>query len=385
MKTAFSQPCLAAFLAIFGWVTAGAQTPRLLGYYPAWGKTQTPPYRAANIPYAKLTHVLHAFLLADKAGDGTLNVPGDLLEPELISRAHAAGVKVSISVGGASGVQKKAFRSIAANPAYRAAFAQNLHAFVATNGYDGVDIDYEVPVTEADKNDCTLMMEAIRAEFPAPLLVSMAVTSNPPGYGNFDIPALTPIVDFFNVMTYDFHGPWTNHSGHNSPLILNPADPGQEGSLRVSINLYQNTFGVPAEKLNIGTAFYGYQFKDVAALWAFCPSDNCQNTISENYGTYIKQRINGMGWTSKYDGVGRAPYLLESSGANGFITYDDVASTERKTVYVLGVRKLGGIFTWELSADYDGQTQDLMEAMYRGSLKAAGPSALWPEDLSNLP
>ncbi len=380
MKAISQQVCLAMSVVVL----AGAQTPRVMGYYPAWGKTQTPPYRAANIPYAKLSHVLHAFLLADKAGDGTLNIPGDLLEPELISRAHAAGVRVSISVGGASGVQKKAFRSIAANPAYRAAFAQNLHSFVATNGYDGVDIDYEVPVTEADKNNCTLMMQAIRAEFPPPLLVSMAVTSNPPGYGNFDIQALTPIVDFFNVMTYDFHGPWTNHTGHNSPLILSPADPGQEGSLKVSIDLYLNTFGVPAEKLNIGTAFYGYQFNDAAALWAFC-SPNCQNTISENYGTYIKQRINAMGWVSKYDSVGRAPYLLEANGANGFITYDDIASTERKTIYVLGVRKLGGIFTWELSADYDGQTQDLMDAMHRAAHKAAAPASSWPEDLSNLP
>ncbi len=290
---------------------------------------------------------------------------------------------MSISVGGASGVQKKAFRSIAANPAYRVAFAQNLRGFVSTNGYDGVDIDYEVPVTEADRNNCTLLMQAIRAEFPAPLLVSMAVTSNPPGYGNFDIQALAPLVDFFNVMTYDFHGSWTNHSGHNSPLILNPADPGMEGSLKVSIDLYRNTFGVPAEKLNIGTAFYGYQFNDVAALWAFCPSGNCRNTVSENYGTYIKQRIDAMGLVSKYDSAGRAPYLVESSGANGFITYDDVASTERKAIYVLGVRKLGGIFTWELSADYDGQTQDLMDAMYRGSLKAAVPGSSWPEDLSS--
>ena len=185
-------------------------------------------------------------------------------------------------------------------------------------------------------------------------------------------------------MTYDFHGSWTNHTGHNSPLILSPADPGQEGSLKVSIDLYLNTFGVPAEKLNIGTAFYGYQFNDAAALWAFC-APNCQNTVSENYGTYIKQRINAMGWVSKYDSVGRAPYLLESSGANGFITYDDVVSTERKAIYVLGARKLGGIFTWELSADYDGQTQDLMDAMCRGALKAEAPGALWPEDPSKLP
>jgi chitinase len=40
----------------------------------------------------------------------------------------------------------------------------------------------------------------------------------------FDAPALAPILDFINVMTYDFHGPWSDHAGHNSLLALNPGD-----------------------------------------------------------------------------------------------------------------------------------------------------------------
>jgi GH18 family chitinase len=48
-----------------------------------------------------------------------------------------------------------------------------------------------------------------------------------------------------------------------------------------------------------------------------------------------------------------------------FITYDDAASTSRKTGYILKQRGFGGVFTWELSADYDGHSQDLMDAMYK--------------------
>jgi len=29
------------------------------------------------------------------------------------------------------------------------------------------------------------------------------------------------------------------------------------------------------------------------------------------------------------------------------------------------VRSLGGIFMWELSQDYDGKNQDLLDSMYR--------------------
>ena len=48
----------------------------------------------------------------------------------------------------------------------------------------------------------------------------------------------------------------------------------------------------------------------------------------------------------------------------GFITYDDPPSTARKVKYVIGDRDLGGIFMWDISGDYDGHSQDLLDAMY---------------------
>jgi GH18 family chitinase len=82
--------------------------------------------------------------------------------------------------------------------------------------------------------------------------------------------------DFINVMTYDFHGTWSNHPGHNSPMILNMADPGFEGSLTTSTDLFEKPYGVPRQKLNIGTAFYGYDFQGAKSLWEsslFMPRD----------------------------------------------------------------------------------------------------------------
>ncbi len=117
--------------------------------------------------------------------------------------------------------------------------------------------------------------------------------------------------------------------------------------------------------MNVGTAFYGYEFDGVQSLWNYC---NCgPNTTSVNYGTYIKQRINKMGWTARFDDEARAPYLLleGTTGQPGFITYDDPESTRRKVEAVLGKYRLGGVFMWDLSADYDGHSQDLLEAMYQ--------------------
>jgi chitinase len=347
---------------------AWAGSKRLLAYYPSWAQTNTPSYSAVNIPYQKLTHIAHAFLLLNEKKIGKVVVPGELVEPLLISKAHAAGVKVIISVGGGDPAQAKAFSKIAASAVTRAAFVRNLHSFVVAHGYDGVDIDWEVPVAPHDTSHCIMLMQDLRNRFPAPRwLLSMAIPSDPSSFGSgFNVPALAPSLDFINVMTYDFHGPWTDHAGHNSPIFLDPSDPGQEGSLANSMDLFETTYGVPAEKLNIGTAFYGYEFDGAQNLWNYCT--NCDTTtFSQNYGTYIKQRINKMGWTAYRDSVAKVPYLLNGGigGQSGFITYDDATSTAAKVNYALGKRGFGGVFMWSLDADFDGKNQDLLNAMYK--------------------
>jgi len=66
-----------------------------------------------------------------------------------------------------------------------------------------------------------------------------------------------------------------------------------------------------------------------------------------------------------------APYLTHAEPSPAFITYDDVDSTARKVVYALDMRNLGGVFMWELSQDYNGQNQPLMDAMYGAFAQAA--------------
>jgi chitinase len=344
-----------------------AAPKRLLAYYTFWSKWNTPAYAADNIPYQKLTHIAHAFLLLDKKDFGNIVVPDGLLEPSLIANAHAAGVKVQISIGGGDPAQAHAFRKISADPALRAAFVQNVYNFVVANEYDGVDIDWEIPVKPRDTENCISLMQDLRTQFPAPqYLLSMAIPSDPRSWGSgFDVPALAPLLDFMNVMTYDFYGPWSAHAGLNSPLYQDPADPEQVGSIKTSMDLFANIYGVTPDKLNMGTAFYGYEFDSAQRLWDAC-TDCGNTTFTVNYGTDIKPRIDQMGWVRHRDSIARSPFLLYqgAGGQPGFISYDDAQSTRVKANYVLGERGFGGIFMWSLDADYDGSSQDLLDALY---------------------
>ena len=345
-------------------VQTASSPKRLLGYYPEWSKFNNPPYvySADQIPYNHLTHIAHAFVLLTAKADGTLNVPYKYLEPALISKAHAAGVKVLVSIGGGDGIQGPRFNKMARSETTRQAFVKNVHSFLSANGYDGVDIDWEIPNAQ-DTSDCTTLMQELRDELPAgQWIVTMASPSDPPSYGvGFDIPALAPLVDFFNVMTYDDTGSWAGYAGLNSPLLQDPADPIQSGSVKTSMDLYAGTYGVPVSQLNMGFAFYGYEFDGVDALWAACSPCNANQ---QNYGDYIKPLIHSSEWQKEMDTAARSPYMVNST-LPGFITYDNESSTAAKTKYVMKKRGFGGVFMWELSADYDGKSQDLMDAMYK--------------------
>lgn len=380
VRTATVWRVLAAALV---WTLCGATgaqcaEKRLLAYYSSGSRRGDAPYGAAQIPYDQLTHIDHAFLRMSGKNDGSLDISPNLLEPELISRAHTAGVRVMISIGGGGAASGKPFAAVTGDAATRANMVKNVHDFVVQNGYDGVDLDWEYPDGVEQRANCTLLMAALRKELPSPQYdLSMALPADPnrPGSGSYDLEALAQMLDYFNVMTYDFHGPWSKHAGHNSPLFQNPADPGHSrASLATAIDTYVNYFHIAPEKLNIGTGFYGYEFTMATELWGAC--DCSRTTFSRGYGPYIKQRIDRMGWKRYFDSDAQAPYLLrETRSQPGFITYDDPESIARKVDYVLGTRGLGGFFTWVLGSDYDGQSQDLMTAMHLAFEKAKAAQA----------
>ena len=337
--------------------TAGHK--RLLAYYLYQDQSHTPAYTAMQIPYKKLTHIIHVALVVDPSGDGSIQVSPHAIEARLIPSAHKAGVMVLVCVQGPA----NAFSKVTASAEARVRFALNIKTFILKYSYDGVDIDWEVPESQAEVANDVLLMQALRDALPSPrYLVSMATPSEPGHWGEYDFAHLTPIVDFFNVMTYDYHGPWTPHAGHNSPLFSNDSDPGHDGSIDESMNLYLNKLAVPPEKINLGTAFYGYEFP-VGQLHGAC---NCEKSAaSRDYGTYIMPHIGKDGWVQTVDSRAMAPYLTHAEPSPAFITYDDVDSTARKVVYALDIRNLGGVFMWELSGDYDGKKQDLLDSMYK--------------------
>jgi chitinase len=344
---------------------------RLVADYTAESKYQNPSYDVAQIPFDKLTHIIHANIPWNS--DGSLSIPEGFVQPELIKLAHRNGVKVMLLTSGD-------FTAIENSRQVFDTVIENLQLFVTANGYDGLDIDWEFPSNNTDRDFFVTFMTRLRDTFPSPRY-TLSADLAPWNEAFYNLNRLKGPVDFFNLMVYDCAGPWTSIGQLNSPIFWDKNDPVPEecepgASVQQAAELLMKD--VPAAQLNMGTPFYGYHYTNISQLFEACannrdtPDGYCDDSVlTENYGPSIKALINQQGWQRYYDPVALVPYLVRTDGTPGLITYDDEFSTYTRIYYSDWILGLGGSFMWSLDADYDGHSQDLLNAMYRAT--ANGP------------
>ncbi|MDZ7261183.1 MAG: glycosyl hydrolase family 18 protein, partial [candidate division KSB1 bacterium] len=293
--------------------------------------------------------------------DGTIAGYDNLIYPELIEQAHQAGKKVLIALGGWG--HCAGFSPMAANPTVRAKFVTNLVTYLSDHGYDGVDFDWEYPQNAADSANQTSLIKEVRQAFDQAnpsWRITMAVTASD-WYGRWNnYSALLPYVDWYNVMTYDFHGSWTDHAGHNAPLYAPPTD--YDGSVHQGITYLNSTRRVPKTKIVMGLPFYGREF-NAAALYG--PSTGATELMYFE----IVERIN-LGWVYHWDDFSKVPYLTNADHTK-LITFDDSVSIRLKCEYARE-RGLSGVMIWALGQDVVAGTQPLLEAVGRAMSTPVG-------------
>src|SRR5579859_2389829 len=94
----------------FSKLQAAGLKPVILGYYPSWDTGIGP----SQINYKLFTHLCHAFINADKDGNLKMESKGNMPSADLTTRAHQAGVKVLLSLGGED--SGKVFNPMGKNP-----------------------------------------------------------------------------------------------------------------------------------------------------------------------------------------------------------------------------------------------------------------------------
>jgi chitinase len=317
-------PIIGILLALAGCVTTGSFTPipvvgeeygippgfRIVGYFPSWSG------QAVDVQYQALTHINYAFLAANKEG-GYQPVPNPEKLSELVTIAHAYGVKVLGSLGGYNDGKTDAFQAIAADAGIAALFIDNTLALVDEYQLDGVDIDWEYPSLEAADNYAALMHSLAARLHAAGKLLTAAVSATD-FHGSAIRDSAIADVDFLNIMAYDdgYGQPGVHHSTYDFAFD--------------AIHYWRTDRGAPGSKLVLGVPFYGRSLKDRHAR--------------------------------TFKGIFAADSAAPGKDVSGGFGYNGFATLRDKTLRL--ARNLGsGIMIWQIAQDAPG-TASLLNSIF---------------------
>jgi chitinase len=202
--------------------------------------------------------------------------------------------------------------------------------------------------------------------------ISIASTANYAYLQNYEWGNLGRDLDWINIMSYDFHGPFGGPldtvTGHNSALLENPNEPEvsmavADFNVEAAVSLFES-YGVPRSKLNAGLAFYGRGYGNVPkgdnnGLFSSYSGASGKGTWergSFDFWDLQQNYINKNGYTSHVDTLAGVPWLY-SEQAQCFISYEDQNSIQLKSQYIQQ-EQLGGAMFWEFSGDKYGVLLD---------------------------
>lgn len=365
---------------------------RVVGYLASWG-VRSKGTRIADLPAADLTHIFYAFARIDSAGRVVLGDPcADVGQCRSAATADSGGnfdalarlkqryphLKLIISVGGWTGSGK--FSDAALTDASRRVFAESaIDVFIRQRPrlFDGIDLDWEFPVAGGmagnverpeDKRNFTLLLAELRRQLDAQgatdrrrYELAIAASARPREIANLEIARIVPLLDFINVMTYDYHSV-ARATNFNAPLFAARGDPTPGLNIDVSLRAYLDA-GVPADKLLLGIPFYGRGYGGVPNVnnGLFQPATGRPANWRDRDGDWnvlSRTRLQDPRYVRHWEPEARVPWLYDSTSGT-WVSYDDPQSVREKVAYVRE-RGLGGVVIWELGGD-DGS---LMRAIW---------------------
>ncbi|KAF2813702.1 glycoside hydrolase [Mytilinidion resinicola] len=327
-----------------------------------------------DIPAEKLTHVLYSF--ADNQPDGTVILtdswsdvekhnPGDswndtgnniygCLKQFFLLKKRNRNLKVLLSIGGWTYAhESKHFDAPASTAAGRQKFADSCVQLIKDVGFDGIDVDWEYPSSPAQGEQFVQLLQAIRSAMDAYAAtlpsnpkfdLTIAAPAGKQNYQYLPLQEIANVVDFINLMAYDYSGSWDSCAGHQANIYHDPS-----GCTPFSSSAAVSDYiagGVPASKLVLGMPLYGRAFTNTDGpgknfsgvgdgswengIWDYkvLPKPGAQEFEDDNFGA---------SWS--YDPTART-----------MVSYDTVGMAVKKAAWIKD-QGLGGAMWWETSGD----------------------------------
>ncbi len=391
-------------------ILAQSESKIIVGYFTSWS-VYGRDYHVSDIPADKVTHINYAFaniadgeiVLGDPYADIDRFYPGDSWDTDslrgnfhqlILLREDYPHVRTLISVGGWTWSSQ--FPEVASTDSTRARFASSCVDFVTDYSFDGVDIDWEYPGPE-DRRNFTLLLAELRRQLDSleiaegrEYLLTIAAPAGPGRIANIEVDSIGAYLDWANIMSYDYHGPWggsgdslTNFNAALYPSAANPLGEPFRSYFNQSATVDTLlALGLPRDQIVLGLPFYGRGYASVEggisglySEYAGPPSFGTWENGVFDFDDLHASYIGIAGYERFWSEDAFVPWLYNSS-TGIMISYDDTMSIGEKARYIMAENLAGAMF-WEFTCDEDEMLLDkLNDVLESGTHIETGRPAL---------
>ena len=270
-----------ALLLVFSMAMGGRTSPRLMpagqvpeviGFYQNGGTQDLADVQAHH---SELSTVLAFWYSVDGSGNLKARQPSSQVSNWVASHHVRMGVLIN-NVAGASGSNS----AMLTDPTARAAAVSNIASMVKQQGYQDVNIDFEL-LPQGVRSSLTTFMTDLRKALPQNVRLSMSIFP-PVGVsasinGAYDYAALAKVTNYLVIMLYDHHydgGP----AGAVSP----------NSWVTANMQWLLRTAKIPASKLVLAVGVYGYDWVQGGTSATEVPLSGVDQLIAQ-YGVRVRR------------------------------------------------------------------------------------------------
>ncbi|XP_039130800.1 class V chitinase CHIT5-like [Dioscorea cayenensis subsp. rotundata] len=327
-------------------------------YWPSWTSQALPP---SSINFSLFTHIYYAFVQLNATTFELAITPYDQQWLPIFTstvHSHYPPLKALLSIGGGAS-NTTTFSNLINNSTTKTTFITSSISISRSYNLDGLDLDWEFPITDADMSLLGDLYKELRVAVneealisgKPPLLLTSAVyyapkvmIVSPPAM--YPVRSMAENLDWINAMCFDYHGGWEKwQTGAHAELY----DPKSNVSTSYGIMSWINE-GMPEKKVVMGLPLYGrtWTLVNESEHGIGAPANGVGPGVQ---GVMVVASIEMF----NRERIATVVYDVERVAAYSFacldwIGYDNEKSVSVKVVFAKELG-LGGYFFWALGQD----------------------------------